>query len=258
MVAMSLSDHTTSGSRLGSWLRDRRARIDPAAFGLPPTRRRTPGLRREEVAQRARISPTWYACLEQGRGGAPSADTLDRIAQALMLTDLEREHLFLLGLGRPAEVRYQRREGVTPRLQHVLDALDPTPALIKKATWDVVAWNRAAATILADYGSLPPEERNMLRHLFLSPQARAVHYDWESVARAVVAAFRVDVARAGAAAEVGALVDDLRRLSPSSRRCGETTMSAGSRASTSSTSVIRFSARSPSNIRRLPSMAAPI
>jgi len=211
---MSLSDHVAGGNQLGSWLRDRRARIDPAAFGLPPTRRRTPGLRREEVAQRARISPTWYACLEQGRGGAPSADALDRIAQALMLTDLEREHLFLLGLGRPAEVRYRRREGVTPRLQHVLDALDPTPALIKTATWDVVAWNRAAATILADYGSLPPEERNMLRHLFLSPQARAAHYDWESVARAVVAAFRVDVARAGAAAEVGALVEDLRRLSP--------------------------------------------
>jgi transcriptional regulator with XRE-family HTH domain len=214
IITMSISDRTTRDNRLGSWLRDRRARIDPAAFGLPPTRRRTPGLRREEVAQRARISPTWYACLEQGRGGAPSADALDRIAQALMLTDIEREHLFLLGLGRPAEVRYKKREGVTPRLQHVLDALDPTPALIKTATWDVVAWNRAVAIILADYGSLPPEERNMLRHLFLSPQARAAHYDWKSVARAIVAAFRVDVARAGAAAEVGALVDDLRRLSP--------------------------------------------
>jgi transcriptional regulator with XRE-family HTH domain len=209
-----MSDQITSGNRLGSWLRDRRAKIDPAAFGLPSTRRRTPGLRREEVAQRARISPTWYACLEQGRGGAPSADALERIAQALMLTDIEREHLFLLGLGRPAEVRYQKRDGVTPRLQRVLDALDPTPALIKTATWDVVAWNGAATAIFANYGSLPPEERNMLRHLFLSPQARAAHYDWESVGRAVVAAFRADVARAGATAEVGALVDDLRRLSP--------------------------------------------
>src|SRR5580704_12895737 len=102
---------------LGVYLKDRRARLDPAAFGLPQTRRRTPGLRREEVAQRARISPTWYACLEQGRGGAPSADALDRIAQALMLTDIEREHLFLLGLGRPPEVRYRKDEVVTPRLQ---------------------------------------------------------------------------------------------------------------------------------------------
>lgn len=211
---MTVSEHTPNDNRLGTYLRDRRTKIDPAAFGLPPKRRRTAGLRREEVAQRAGISPTWYACLEQGRGGAPSADALDRIAQALMLTDLEREHLFLLGLGRPAEVRYQRREGVTPRLQHVLDALDPTPALIKTATWDVVAWNRAAAMVLHDYGSLPAEERNMLRHVFLSPKARAAQYDWESVARAVVAAFRVDVARAGAAAEVGVLVEDLRRLSP--------------------------------------------
>ena len=108
------------------------------------------------MAQRANISPTWYTWLEQGRGGAPSADVLDRIARALMLTDLEREHLFLLGLGRPPEARYRKNEGVTPRLQRVLDALDPSPALIRTATWDVVAWNRAATVMLADYGALPP------------------------------------------------------------------------------------------------------
>src|ERR1700704_7036471 len=129
----------TNGNQLGTYLRDRRAKLDPAALGFPVTRRRTPGLRREEVAQRANISPTWYAWLEQGRGGAPSADVLDRIARALMLTDVEREHLFLLGLGRPPEARYQRNEGVTPRLQRVLDALDPSPAVIRTATWDVVA-----------------------------------------------------------------------------------------------------------------------
>src|ERR1700761_8177711 len=127
-------------NRLGAYLRDRRTKLDPTAFGLPPERRRTPGLRREEVAQRANISATWYTWLEQGRAGAPSADVLDRIARALMLTDTEREHLFLLGLGRPPEVRYQTHEGVTPRLQRVLDALDPSPALIRTAIWDVVAW----------------------------------------------------------------------------------------------------------------------
>ena len=115
---------------LGSYLKDRRARLDPGAFGFSPERRRTPGLRREEVAQRANISPTWYTWLEQGRGGAPSADVLERIARALMLTETEREHLFLMGLGHPPEARYQRNEGVTPRLQRVLDALDPTPALM--------------------------------------------------------------------------------------------------------------------------------
>ena len=204
-------------SRLGPYLRDRRVKLDPAAFGFPAERRRTPGLRREEVAQRANISPTWYAWLEQGRGGAPSADVLDRIARALMLTDVEREHLFLLGLGRPPEARYRKNEGVTPRLQRVLDALDPSPALIRTATWDVVAWNRAATTMLMDYGSLPPEERNMLRFVFLDPRARAVHYDWDSVARLVLGAFRLDAARAGAASDVEPLVEELSRLSPEFR-----------------------------------------
>jgi len=199
---------------LGAYLKDRRAKLDPAAFGFASERRRTPGLRREEVAQRANISPTWYTWLEQGRGGAPSADVLDRIAQALMLTDVEREHLFLLGLGRPPEVRYRKDEGVTPRLQRVLDALEPSPALIRTATWDVVAWNRAATVMLTDYGSLPPEQRNILRFIFLDPRVRAAQYDWASVARFVVGAFRVDAARAGAAAEVEPLVDELCRLSP--------------------------------------------
>jgi transcriptional regulator with XRE-family HTH domain len=209
-----MSEHFTNGNLLGSYLKDRRAKLDPVAFGFPPERRRTPGLRREEVAQRANISPTWYTWLEQGRGGAPSADVLDRIARALMLTDVEREHLFLLGLGRPPEVRYRKDEGVTPRLQRVLDVLEPVPALIRTATWDVVAWNRAATVMLIDYGSLPPNQRNILRFIFLDPRVRAAQYDWESVARFVVGAFRVDAARAGAAAEVEPLVDELCRLSP--------------------------------------------
>src|ERR1700754_1831148 len=120
---------------LGTYLKDRRSKLDPATFGLPLARRRTPGLRREEVAQRANVSATWYTWLEQGRGGAPSPDVLDRIARAMMMTDIEREHMFLLGLGRPPEVRYRTTTGVTPRLQAVLDALEPTPALIRTATW---------------------------------------------------------------------------------------------------------------------------
>jgi transcriptional regulator with XRE-family HTH domain len=194
---------------LGCYLRDRRTRLDPAVFGLSATRRRTPGLRREEVAQRANISATWYTWLEQGRGGAPSADVLDRIAHALMLTDVEREHIFLIGLGRPPEVRFQVSEGVTPRLQRVLDAFETSPALVKTLTWDVVAWNHAAATILTDYGALPPDKRNILRFIFNDPEVRAAQYDWESVARFVVGAFRADVARAGAAAHVSALVDEM-------------------------------------------------
>ena len=198
---------------LGIYLKRRRMKLDPAAFGFPATRRRTPGLRREEVAQRANISPTWYTWLEQGRGGAPSADVLDRIASALMLTDAEREHLFLLGLGRPPEVRYQKNAGVTPRLQRVLDALDYSPAIIRSATWDVVAWNRAATVMLTNYELLAPEQRNILRWIFLDPRARTAQYDWEAVARSVLGTFRLETARAGAAAEVAPLVDELSRSS---------------------------------------------
>jgi transcriptional regulator with XRE-family HTH domain len=201
-------------TKLGAYLRDRRAKLDPASFGLSLKRRRTPGLRREEVAQRAHVSATWYTWLEQGRGGAPSADVLDRIARALMLTDVEREHLFLLGLGRPPEVRYQAIEGVTPRLQRVLDSLELSPALVKTPAWDVVAWNRAAAAVLTDYGTLPPGQRNILRLMFGNPRVRAAQTDWEGVARFVVAAFRADVIRAGATGAIQALVDDLIRLSP--------------------------------------------
>jgi len=199
---------------LGIYLKDRRAKLDPAAFGLPLTRRRTPGLRREEVAQRANVSATWYTWLEQGRGGAASADVLDRIARALVLTEFEREHLFLLGLGRPPEVRYQASESVPPQLQRVLDALTFSPAYVKTSTWDVVAWNRACSAVLTDYGALAPEQRNLLRLVFCDARIRAVQTDWERVARFVVAAFRADVARAGAAKNVKALVDELSRLSP--------------------------------------------
>lgn len=209
-----MNEHIPHDNQLGTYLRDRRAKLDPVALGFPAERRRTPGLRREEVAQRANISPTWYTWLEQGRGGAPSADVLDRIARALMLTDVEREHLFLLGLGHPPEAHYQKSDAVTPRLQRVLDALNPTPAVIRTAIWDILAWNRAATVMLVDYAELPLEQRNILRYIFLDARARSAQSNWESVARFALGAFRVDAARAGAVAEVEPLVSELCRLSP--------------------------------------------
>src|ERR1700748_254559 len=131
----------TDENSLGTYLRDRRAKLDPTAFGFPLKRRRTPGLRREEVAQRANVSATWYTWLEQGRGGAPSPDVLDRIARAMMLTEVEREHLFLLALRRPPDVRSSATETVSPQLQRVLDALEYSPAYVKTPAWDIVAWN---------------------------------------------------------------------------------------------------------------------
>ena len=194
--------------RLGGYLKDRRGRLDPASLGFPPGRRRTPGLRREEVAQRAGISPTWYTWLEQERGGRPSAEVLDRISDALVLTEAEREHLYLLGLGRLPPRRYRQEVGVTPRLQRVLDALEPTPALIRTATWDVVAWNVAATVMLTDFAAAPGD-RNMLRFMFLHSPMREAYPEWASVARYLVATFRAEAARAGASEAVRPLVEDL-------------------------------------------------
>ena len=208
-----MSETSSTATPLGAFLRDRRARMDPAAFGFGG-RRRTPGLRREEVAQRANISPTWYTWLEQGRGGAPSADVLDRLAKGLMLTAPEREHLFLLALGRPPAVTYAQPDHVTPRLQRVLDAMPHSPAIIKTATWDVIAWNTAATRLLTDYSKLAREERNILRLIFTNPVTGAAQDDWWNVARYVVGAFRADAARAGAGGEITALVDELSQLSP--------------------------------------------
>lgn len=194
---------------LGRYLKERRARLDPAALGLPLARRRTPGLRREEVAQRAHVSPTWYTWLEQGRGGAPSAEVLERLAAALQLGDAERAHLFLLAQNRPPQVRFQAASEVPLRLQRVLDALEHCPAMIRTPTWDVLAWNRACAAVLNDYSALPPGKRNILRHIFGNPLARRRIPNWERDARFVVAAFRADVARAGAGEAVQALVEEL-------------------------------------------------
>ena len=204
----------SEGNPLGDYLRNRRTKLDPASFGFAVGRRRTSGLRREEVAQRANISATWYTWLEQGRGGKPSVDVLDRIARALTLTVVEREHLFLIGLGRSPEIRYRGGDAITPRLQRLLDTLVYCPAIVRTATWDVVAWNRAAAAVLTDYGALPPDQRNVLRMIFCDRGVRAVQPEWEAVARFVVAAFRIDAARAGADREIVPLVEELCRTSP--------------------------------------------
>ncbi|MBJ3815443.1 helix-turn-helix domain-containing protein [Shimwellia pseudoproteus] len=199
----------TTGNPLGDFLRHRRMKLDPVSFGFTTGRRRTPGLRREEVAQLANISPTWYTWLEQGRGGAPSREVLSRIASGLMLTEPEREHLFLLAFGHPPERHYRGTGTITPRLQGVLDALPYSPAIIKTALWDVIAWNRAATVILADYEQLAPRQRNVLRLLFTDPQARTVQEDWQRIAQFVVNAFRADVARMGGSSDAMALVDEL-------------------------------------------------
>ncbi len=202
---------------LGSFLKERRARLDPADFGLPLERRRTPGLRREEVAQRAHVSATWYTWLEQGRGGAPSADVLDRLARALTLNGEEREYLYFLAQDRPPRQPRAEQAQITPRLQRVLDALVDTPALVKTPEWTVLAWNRTISRVLVDYSKIPPGERNALKLLF-----REGGHDhlpnWESVARLLVGSARRDIARAGMQEATRALIEEMSRSSPDFRR----------------------------------------
>ena len=202
---------------LGRYLRDRRIKSDPGIPASSLKRRRTPGLRREEVASRSGISTAWYISLEQGRGGAPSADVLDRISRALRLNELEREHLFIIGLGRPPEMRFTAEQSIEPRLQRILDRLCPSPALVKTATWDVLGWNDAWLSFVPDFAMLPVSERNMLRFCFRDPRARTLFCDWEAFIRYAVAVFRAEAARAGATVSGNRLVKELQQLSPEFR-----------------------------------------
>ena len=201
---------------LGSFLRDRRSRLQPGPDA--PSRRRTPGLRREEVAARANVSVAWYTWLEQGRGGLPSNEVLKRLVRALELDAAGREMLFLLAQQRPPPLSPFVSPPVTPALQRVLDGMPSSPAIVKTPTWDVVAWNAAAVAVLGDYAAVPARERNVLRRLFGDPAVRESQPDWEESARAALAVFRIDIARIGGSAEAAALAAELQASSADFRR----------------------------------------
>jgi transcriptional regulator with XRE-family HTH domain len=213
MSVNTLNDPVAS---LGSFLRDRRSRVRPDAGA--PGRRRTPGLRREEVAARACISVAWYTWLEQGRGGPPSAEVLERLARALELDAAGREMLFLLAGQRPPLSGPVVAPPVTPALQRVLDSLGTSPAIVKTPTWDIVAWNAAAAATLVDYAALPVQERNILRSLFGNDDRRGRLPDWEENARWALGVFRIDTARAGESSDAAALTAELLASSADFRR----------------------------------------
>ncbi|MCA9628288.1 MAG: helix-turn-helix domain-containing protein [Myxococcales bacterium] len=200
---------------LAAFLRQRRERLRPPSN----ERRRTPGLRREEVALRAGVSVTWYTWLEQGRGGTPSDDVLERLARALELDEANREVMFLLAHDRPPPRRIAAPGQVTPAVQRVLDYL-PVPALIKTPTFQVVAWNPAATAVFGDYSKLPESERNLLRRIF-SPGSENKVDDVDRVRRFCVAAFRVDLARAGETSEARALIDEMLGSSAAFRELWE-------------------------------------
>lgn len=177
-----------SNKELGDFLRSRRERLTPKAVGLRTNlRRRTPGLRREEVAALAGIGVDWYIRLEQGRCKSPSAATLDALASALRLGPSEHAHL--RALTRPTEHPRFERETVPDTLRLVLAEL-PHPAYVTGRRWDVLAWNRAAEKLFA-FHKESEEDRNILVHLLLKPAARRMFgAAWAEQARRVVAQFR--------------------------------------------------------------------
>ena len=192
---------------LGIFLRSRRERLALGGPGTASGRRRTPGLRREEVALRADISVEWYTRLEQGRGGRPSTQVLASLAAALELTPAEREHLSLLhARQRPATPRPAPQTQLEPQFQEVLDSFPYSPAYIKTASWDIVGWNRAASIILTDYAALPRGDRNVLRILFTDPTVRTLLTDWEHEATLAVSTFRLELSRLGAVSSATSLL----------------------------------------------------
>lgn len=206
---------------LGDFLRTRRARLSPAEVGLPArSRRRTPGLRREDVAELAHIGVAWYTLLEQGKGGRPSKPVLESIAQALRLTHVEEKYLFLLAGQSLPEMATPEEEGVPPELRRVVEALTPHPALVIGRRWDILSRNRAANLVFCLSEPRLPHSLNALWRFF-QMQGQSQDLDWEAQARDLVAHFRADYARYPGDASFEELLHDLQRMSPLFRECWE-------------------------------------
>jgi transcriptional regulator with XRE-family HTH domain len=191
---------TANGARrreeLADFLRRRRASITPEDVGLPNGgRRRTPGLRREEVAQLAGVGATWYTWLEQGRDVRASLEVLDSVSRALRLTPAERSHLILLGRGEPARPCKAPAEEVSPTVRRLVEGLGPGPAYVLGRRWDFLAWNRAYECVFGWQPGSDPLSRNHVWLTFMDPARRKLMTDWETGARLLVAKFRADSAK---------------------------------------------------------------
>lgn len=203
---------------LGAFLRNRRARITPEQVGLPLAgRRRTPGLRREEVAQLAGVGVTWYTWLEQGRDIRASEQVLAAIARSLRLDPHERAHLFTLaGAAEPPPER--ACTAVPPALHSMMAKLDPYPVMIRDARCDLLGYNRGYAWLMGDVDAIPSGDRNVLVQCLLNPGWRARTLDWEANARQVVAGFRAAMAEHVAEPSWESLVARLLAESPAFAR----------------------------------------
>ncbi|WP_276356946.1 helix-turn-helix transcriptional regulator [Cohnella caldifontis] len=192
---MIIESNENRRKELADFLRTRRERLSPQDVGLPPDakRRRTPGLRREEVAVLAGISLPWYVSLEQGRDIRVSDEVLVSLARTLRLDAAEREHLFLLANQKtcPTSAFLPQPVSVPSSLQLHLEQLEPCPAYIHDSRWNVRAWNRMAAELFGDYAAMAEEERNTVWLMFTRPEYRERFVQWEELAQSVIAQFRI-------------------------------------------------------------------
>lgn len=209
-------------NELSEFLTRHRKKLTPADVGLPSRgRRRTPGLRREEVAALAGVGLTWYTWFEQGRDIQVSEKFLLSVACALKLDDAECSHLFLLAHKRPPPTEARQWVSVTPLIQQLMDDLTARPAYVLNPRWDVVAWN-AAADGLFHFSARERELRNILRMVFADPDMRRRLCGWRDDAPKLLAQFRYDFAVAPDDPPMLALVEELKELSADFRRWWET------------------------------------
>jgi transcriptional regulator with XRE-family HTH domain len=202
---------------LAQFVRAHRLRLTPAAAGLPAgTRRRTPGLRREEVAQLAGISTTWYTWMEQARAVSVSPHALSRLAAALDLSPAERAYLFELADKRDPDLSHPVGEmDAPPALVAAVNAV-ATPAYLLDRLWRARTWNPPAAALFTGWLDVdaPGNDRSLLRYMFLNQAARALVVDWEDRARRLLAEFRLEQGRHLDDPDTAALVADLQARSP--------------------------------------------
>jgi len=201
-------------AELADFLRRCRERLRPGDVGLPPgLRRRTPGLKRDEVAVLAGMSTDYYTRLEQQRGPHPSVAVLSGLARALRLTDDEREHMFLLaGQAPPRQHTATRRQQVSPGLLYLLSRLDDVPAFVIDDAGEILVQTRLSRIVSGDVNQLPPGERNYFRRWFLLPESRRVtpEEDWQLHSRTHVSDLRATAARRQGDPDIAALVGELR------------------------------------------------
>lgn len=198
-----------------AFLRSRREGLAPAHVGLPEGfRRRTPGLRRDEVALLAGVGVTWYTWLEQGRDVRASPEVLAALCKALRLDPAERRHLYALADRPPPEPRFSGPEIVEEPIHRLLTSLTGQPAYVLGRRWDILAWNAAAAAVFGDYAKLEGDARNAMHMIFANPAHRVLLTDWDALAPTSLAMFRADSARYAGDADFERLIALLTRLSP--------------------------------------------